>query len=343
MNNSLQTLLFEQIIGQYHKRADAVNAIAKTLDTSRDSVYRRIRGATLLTPDEIQALTLKFKISLDSLIYEDHNVVLFQYRPMLKPVKDFDEYLKSILKDLDRVHRVANRKLYYASSDFPIFFYFLVPELTSMKMYIWGRMMWEFDYLERYPFHFDLVPQTTHVLAKELIRLYMKIPSVDLWGLNILENTLNQIDYMFNIGAFRDNKDALILLDKLIELIHLLKSMAEHGKKGTNLAAIKASDTPFELYLNDIAFTNNTVLADSDEGHVVFASFDNPNFLKSVDQKFGENTKKWFGKLIARSSSISVNTDRRRRWYFNILENKVMSLRKRLELMINDRTMPSSF
>ena len=77
-------------------------------------------------------------------------------------------------------------------------------------MYIWGRMMWEFDYLEHYPFHFDLVPQTTHVLAKELIRLYMKIPSVDLWGLNILENTLNQIDYMFNIGSFFYQKNRSI-------------------------------------------------------------------------------------------------------------------------------------
>ena len=171
----------------------------------------------------------------------------------------------------------------------------------------------------------------------------MKIPSVDIWGLNILESTLNQIDYMFNTGAFRNSEDALVLLDKLIELIHLLKSMAEHGKKGTSLSAIDASDTPFELYLNDIDFTNNTVLAESDEGYVVFTSFDNPNFLKSVDQKFGENTKKWFGKLTARSNSISVNTDRRRRWYFNVLENKVISLRKRLELMIDDRTIPSSF
>jgi hypothetical protein len=343
MDNSFQTAIFERIFKQFHRRSDAVNAIAETLDTSRDSVYRRVRGSTFLTPDEIKSLTLRFKISLDSLIYTNHNIVLFQYRPMLKPIKDFDEYLKSILKDLDRVHRVSNRKLYYASSDFPIFFYFLIPELTSMKMYIWGRMMWDFNYLERYPFHFDLVPQTTHVLAKELIRLYMKIPSVDLWGLNILENTLNQIEYMFNIGAFRDNEDALVLLDKLIELIHLLKMMAETGRKGINLAGIQASDTPFELYLNDIVFTNNTVLADSDEGKVVYASFDNPNFLKSLDQVFGENTKKWFHKLIAQSSSISVNTDRRRRWYFNMLESKIKSLKKRLELMISDNTMPSSF
>lgn len=337
MKKTLQSLFFEKILLQFHKRKDGILDIAKTLDTSRDSVYRRIGSVTPLTPEELEILAVRYKISVDALIYKDHNAVLFEYRPIVKPIRSFDEYLNRILKDLEKIYALHDRKLYYASSaDFPIFFYFLSPELTSMKMYIWGRMMWDFDYLKDYPFDFEIVPLSTHLLAKELIRLYMRIPSVDVWGVNILENTLNQIDYMFNIGAFRENSDALVLCDKLIELIHLLRTMAEVGKKGTSLENIEESKIPFELYLNDIVFTNNTVLSVSEEGKVVFASFDNPNFLKSVDQKFGENTERWFQKLMAQSSLISVNTDRRRRWYFNVLETKVQMLRNRLALSIED-------
>ena len=341
MEQPLQSLLFERIFKQYIKRSDAVNDIAEALEMSRDSVYRRIRNATLLTPDEIQVLALKFKISLDSLIYSNHDVVLFQYRPMTKPIKHFDQYLKTLFYDFERLYQTPNHQLYYASYELPIFFFFFMPELLSFKMYIWGRMIWELDYLKKYPFDFNLIPQSTHILAKEIAKFYMSIPSKDIWNISIFDNTLNQIDYLVNISAFKDVKDAITVCDKLIELVDLMRIMAETGKKGNSSAAIMASEVSFELYHNEIAYMNNTVMAVSDEGRVLFTSFDNPNFLRSTDQKFNLNTENWFKKVIARSSSISVNTERRRQWFFNVLEKKIVSLRNRIELMTQEESIPS--
>lgn len=340
MKDSLQIRLFEKIFKQYMKRSDAINQIAETLEVSKDSVYRRIRGKTFLMPNEIMRLALKFKVSIDSLIYQNHDVVLFQYRPMTKPIKSFDEYLKSIFYDIERLHRTPNHRLFYASSDIPIFLFLSVPELTSIKMYIWGRMIWNLDYFKERPFDFDVLPPSSQILAREVSKHYLQIPSTDIWSINILDNTLNQIDYLINIGGFKDLKDAITICDKLLELVMTMKYMAETGKKGSNKANIDASTIDFELYHNEIAHTNNTVMASSDEGKVVFTSYDNPNFLRSTDQQFGKNTERWFKKVVAQSSSISVNTERKRQWFFNVLDSKILTLKKRIELMIDEKQIP---
>ncbi len=340
MGKSLQIQLFEHIFRQYPRRSDAVSEIASILNLSKDSTYRRVRGETLLTSEGLMNLALRFKISLDSLIYQNHDVVLFQYRPMTKPIKNFDEYLKDIFYDMKRLHHTPKHRLFYASSDIPIFLFLSIPELTSIKMYIWGRMIWNFDYLKEYAFDFDVLPPSTQILAKEVAKHYYQIPSTDIWSINILDNTLNQIDHLINIGGFKDLNDAIIICEKLLELVNTMKYMAEKGKKGNNKANIDASDIDFELYHNEIAHTNNTVLASSEEGKVIFTSYDNPNFLRSTDQKFGENTEIWFNKVIAQSSSISVNTERKRQWFFNVLDSKVTTLQKRIKLMIEEQQIP---
>jgi len=337
MNQPLQTELFEKIFTQFTKKSDAINTIADTLSMSRDSVYRRVRGTTLLTPDEIKQLSIKFRISLDSLIYNEHDIVLFQYRPQNRPITSYEEYLKDIVKDLTRMNEMPNHRMYYATTEIPLFYFLAIPELRAFRMYFWGKMVWELPYLQDLKFSFDIIPQSAHVLAEEIVRIYMNMPSTEVWSINILDNTINQVNYMVNTGAFKNINDAIMIADKLTEFVALLKLMAEKGKKGHSKAAIEASHVEFDLYQNEILHTNNTVLATSDDLSVVFTSFADPNFVKSVDQKFGKNTQEWFQKLMARSVSISITSERQRQWYFNVLNNKIKALRNRIELAIQDQ------
>jgi hypothetical protein len=337
MNSSFQTQLFEQIFTQFVKKSDAINKISETLNMSRDSVYRRVRGTTLLTPDEMKDLALIFRISLDSLIYQENDIVLFQYRPQNRPITSFEEYLKAIVKDFERMYAIPNHRMYYATTEIPLFYFLAIPELRILRMYSWGRMAWELPYLNDLKFSFDIIPQSAHILAQEIVRIYMNMPSTEVWSINILDNTINQINYMVNTGSFKDINDALLICDKLAEFVDLLKLMAKKGKKGATKAAIEASNIDFNLHQNEILPTTNTVLATSEELSVVFSSFAAPNFIKSVDQKFCKNTLEWFNKLTARSVSISITTERQRQWYFNVLHTKVSTLRKRIDLTIQEQ------
>jgi len=75
--------------------------IALLLNMSKDSAYRRLRGETDFTFDEIGMLSQKFNISLDSLLEIDDKNVTFNYRALDHQDFSFENYLKSILEDLE--------------------------------------------------------------------------------------------------------------------------------------------------------------------------------------------------------------------------------------------------
>ena len=59
----------------------------------------------------------------------------------------------------------------------------------------------------------------------------MKIPSTELWSLNIFDNTLNQVEYHAESGYFARIEDALELCDMLKRIAKHMESMAERGEK----------------------------------------------------------------------------------------------------------------
>ena len=70
MSTNLQQALFDQIISRFPNKTAAVAEISEVLGLGRDPVYRRMRGDTILTPDELSELSRTFHISLDELIFE---------------------------------------------------------------------------------------------------------------------------------------------------------------------------------------------------------------------------------------------------------------------------------
>ena len=72
MTNELQTRLLEQISNKYQRKSEAVDILSNLLSIGKDAVYRRLRGDTLLTPDEIGQLAKAFDISLDAFVFENN-------------------------------------------------------------------------------------------------------------------------------------------------------------------------------------------------------------------------------------------------------------------------------
>src|SRR6185503_15552827 len=68
LDTSVQSLFFEQIRKRLSPHVSFVDELAELLDISRDSAYRRMRGETVLSLDEVKKLSVRFKISVDSII-----------------------------------------------------------------------------------------------------------------------------------------------------------------------------------------------------------------------------------------------------------------------------------
>lgn len=91
----------EKVLGRFSRRGDAVDALTNLLSHSKDGIYRRLRGDTLLTPDEVLAIAQHFGISLDSLATEGSDKVIFSYNLFARKITSFRQYLEQVYAALD--------------------------------------------------------------------------------------------------------------------------------------------------------------------------------------------------------------------------------------------------
>ncbi|HMR43451.1 MAG TPA: helix-turn-helix transcriptional regulator, partial [Saprospiraceae bacterium] len=79
MAQNIQNQIFELILNRFPKKSDAVEELSQLFSIGKDAIYRRMRGESVLTPDELQKLAVKFNISLDALAFENKNSVFFTF------------------------------------------------------------------------------------------------------------------------------------------------------------------------------------------------------------------------------------------------------------------------
>jgi hypothetical protein len=337
---TLQDRLFELILNRYARRADAVEALCTLLNLAKDPVYRRLRGDTFLPPEELKVLALHYGISLDALVTGGSDNVVCNFNAFSRRIKDFSDYLSNFNEEFEQIHRMPNPHLYYASAELSVFTYNLFPELISFKLYIWGRTTWNLESIRNRQFSLDLVTPPIIRLSQELLGHYIRLNSTELWTAQIMDNTLAQIEYHVYSGGFRDPNEAIILIDKLAEWATHMKAMAAAGKK------FRVGDKPelgrgdFNLYYNEMVYTNITAIIKSDVGRMVFSAFCTPNFLKSTDAKLCDYTEDWFGSITAKSSRFSGEAEKLRDWFFREVAQKIERRKQRILLYIEDNYQP---
>ncbi|MEN0004985.1 MAG: hypothetical protein AAF798_12600 [Bacteroidota bacterium] len=333
MEQLLQQKLMDQIAGRFTKRSEAVEALSTILSVGKDAVYRRFRGDTLLTPDEIRVLSQKFQISLDALVFGETDSVFFTFNAFSQKINSIEDYLDNIKGLLHRLRQLPDVTIYYASSEIPFFYYSFFPELIGFKLYVFGRTVWDLDYLRQRPFQLNLLSPHALELTAEVLHEYIQFPTVELWSYNIFDNTLNQIEYHMNSGQFANPEDALVLCDRASELVDHMCLMAEHGSK-YKLGMDPADGKSFELYHNEMIYTNNTIYVKSPIHRILFSTFASPNFLQTSDDRICDFIEDWFRKIRGKSNSISMQAEKSRNAFFNGLKRRISNVRKRLEVQL---------
>lgn len=331
MPNNLQQRVFDQILKLYSKRAQAIEELSALLEVGRDGIYRRLRGDTVLSPTELERLTLRYRLSLDALILEQSDTVFFSFNGFEESTKNFNEYLLGFETDLEIAAKEDDTHFYYASMELPLFQSCFFPELICFKLYVWGLTVFGYKNLQEVPFSFDLLPAPILETTRRIQQLYVNLPSSEIWGTNVVDNTLNQIEYHFGSGNFRSPDDALQLCDKLTELTYHMQKMAETGEKFIPGQSVEGSDgKSFTLFHNEMIYTSNTLLAVRPTGKILFTSLSNPHVLKSHDNRLCDYMEEWFKGVITKSNAISIQAEKQRLWFFNRLRTRIENTKQRI-------------
>lgn len=321
---SIQSKLFDHILACCGEKK-AIPVLCELLNLNKSSIYNRINGHTALGSTELLLLAQKFNFSLDEHLFSSNAQVRFTFPSIQQPIRSCENYLSQVLEQFSLFSAIPDLKVWFSVSDLPFFYHMHFRELALFKVFAYSRLNWQLAYTDHIQFDPESFPEKrvydTHMLP--ILTHFNKIHTIEFWPNDLFRTTLKQIDYFAFSGQIKSGEIVVKLKQQLLELCEHLSKMAQHGKKWHVSSRQIDSGGTFEVYHNEVAPLNITLLAESQNMQGVFTVFDDPNFMFSTDPSLFNYSYAWLNNLKAKCIRISVDAEMNRRAYFNSLKNSL--------------------
>ncbi len=331
-----QDKLIERIklIAGNHK--NAVDRLSEVLNIAKPTAYKKLNGESSFSITELALIMRDFNLSFDELVFDKRKKIGFQFPFKTRKIKTFHDYVIPLKMFMAIAAPIPHLKIHYATNELPFFFYFLDKDLTYFKFYIYALTVWDLPGFKNKKFNLEDFSEW-YVIKDDIdfiINKYYSIPNIELWNEGVLNNTLNQIKYFLTAGFFQKPQDALYLCDRLVNMINHVYKMAETGKKITFGQNPDLIDTEFLMYHNEISHTNNILLIQSEPLNQIYFAYDNPNYIVTDNQDLIDYTEKWFEKIKKNALPISLDSEKNRRAFFNIILKQIDNTKNDIEHII---------
>ncbi len=308
-----------------------VDELADLLQMSNDSAYRRIRGETALTIEEITQICSRYKLSFDAFSNQEKaGMVTFNYRPLENNDMHFDSYLENILVDLKKVQAFDNKQIVFAAQDIPIFHYFSYPELTAFKMFYWNKSILGVPSLDGKKFETAHVSQKNIDTARQILEAYVTIPAVEIWTEDTVNSAIKQVEFYWESGLFRSKEDALKIYEDLASMFQKIKRQAELSSKFISEEKWAENENNYTLYSSEIMIGNNSILVTTGNIKATYLSHHTFNTMITTNNGFCAETEDWLKNLIRKSVQISGVSEKQRYQFFRKIEDAMGRLKAKI-------------
>lgn len=329
---SAQLVLMQRLKEALPPNISLVDALADLLEVSNDSAYRRIRGETALSIEEIAAICRQFRFSFDSFINSyDDSLANFKYNRMEGSPESFKSYFKSIRADLEKILLYDEKEVIFAAEDIPVFHHFISPELTAFKMFYWNKSILNAKDFEDKKYDSSLVDDELIETATAIYDMYARVNSKEIWSDDTANSTLKQIEFYWEAGIFKTKEDALLICDKVTEMLDRIKRQAELNIKLGVDDKPTSTESNYALYHSDVMIGNNCVLVNTPGMKATYLSYHTFNTILTTNAAFCTETDLWLKNLIRKSNLISGVAEKQRYRYFKKIEDLMKKLRDKIE------------
>ncbi len=291
--------------------------MADLLEVSIDSAYRRIRGETELTLDEIYRISKHYAISIDEVFSNLSDTVTFAYTKLTDSSANFEEYLGRITNHLKTINQFPNKKIYYVAEEIPLFYSFYSPLFTEFKLFYWQRSVLNCKEYQQSKFTKGLLPKKLVALANSCFEEYLSIPSIEVWTDLTVLTGLRQVGFYFDSGVL-DKELALELLLEYRKTVEMVQQMADSGRKH-----ISDKGETFSLYSSEVVLGTNCIYAIMGESRYSYISFNTLNSLTTSNPEFCQETEHWMRNLERKSTLISGVGEKLRYQFFSSMLRKI--------------------
>ncbi|MGB1037744.1 MAG: helix-turn-helix domain-containing protein, partial [Bacteroidia bacterium] len=229
---SNQRILIEQCKERIGSK-NLATELAELLGVNADAAYRRMRGDTALTFDEIQRICLHFNISFDSVINYQGRLVPFQFNAMFRDKFSIINYLSGIEMELKMLTKraVGDEHITMTAMDLPYFRQFGFKSLSRFKLFFWQRSVLNMEEFVQKKFDANDHLGEYEDITDRIYVNYHGVPSTEIWAPETLDSTIKQVQYYLESGLFENKESALQICDDTEALLSKLESEAQLGRK----------------------------------------------------------------------------------------------------------------
>jgi hypothetical protein len=319
------------LIDQCKERVGAKNLASELSDllgVNIDAAYRRMRGDTALTFDEIQKVCLRFNISFDSVINYQGRLVPFQFNGMFQDTFSILNYLKGIEQEIKSLSKmgIGDAKIVMTAMDLPYFRQFGFKSLSRFKLFFWQRSVLNLPAFATRKYDANESLGEYEEITDRIYQNYHGVASTEIWAPETLDSTIKQLQYYLESGLFVDKQSALQICDDIEALLTKLEGEAQLGRKLIQTKEGTIS-SPFEMYQSDIFLSNNCIQAAKDGKIYTYVSFNSFNSLMSFNPHFSEECNRWIEQIRLKSILLSEVSEKLRYQFFKSLRGKLEGLR----------------
>ncbi len=326
-NNEIQQQLFRVLKQKLPTHISLVDTLGDLLGLSADSVYRRIRGEKPIGLIELKKICDHYRLSLDQLLQLQNESVLFDAPGMNGTPGDFLEYMKAMQGQFHYFNSFEKKEIFYLCKDAPIWYFYLFPELAAFKTFFWSKTINNQAQLANKQFSFAEFPyEDCFTIGQQVLEEHNKIKSVELWNLESIHSTINQIAYYRDAGHFKSMDDLNAVITSFHQWIDHLQLQAEKGVKFMPGAADVSHKASIQFYVNELILGNNTMVINLDDQSLSMVTYSVFYYLFTRDPRFSSKVMGSFETLLGRSTLISKTGEKDRNRFFNTLRDKVNSL-----------------
>jgi hypothetical protein len=320
---NVQAVLFQQIKNLLPVHVSMADEIAKLLNISTDSAYRRIRGEKPISFEDIRKLCVKYKISIDNLLQLQTNGFIFTGNLDNASVNFAEDYLNSMFQQFEFMRIQEHSHIYFLPNDIPPFAYFQIPELASFTFFYYKKSLLHFEEMKDLKFSVNKINEAEAKLGIKVQKSFNHIPSTEIWSIDTINSILRHISFYRDTHVFESKEDILCLYEKLEMLITHLEKQAELGLK-FNVGELPGKDAAtYRMYHNDLITGDNCVLAEIGDKKITYINHNLINFMYTRDEGFNNYTFSTFQNAIRKSTQISLVGEKARARFFDRLRKKV--------------------
>ncbi|HEX6191394.1 MAG TPA: helix-turn-helix domain-containing protein [Chitinophagaceae bacterium] len=322
--NELQLQLFNHLKERLPQHLSLVDGLCDLLELSPDSVYRRIRGEKPITLNELKRICEHYHFSIDQLLQLENETVLFQAPGVTSPTGEHVDYLKGMLQQFKYFNSFKSKEIHYLCKDVPFWYFYLFPEMAAFKTFFWSRTINNHPALAHKKFSLSEFPyHDCYHIGQQLLHEFNEIPSIELWNLESINSTVNQVGYYKDAGMFTNREDFDAVVASFLRVLDHLQEQAEKGVKFIPGATDVGHRAPVQFYVNELILGNNTILINLDNQRISTVTYSVLSYLMTKDNRFADKAYATFNTLLSRSTLISRTGEKDRNRFFNVLRDKV--------------------